>query len=116
VTEGTADSYARDVIDTLNGGKALKQFVTGEYVVERSVAIIDALRRGEVPYKLLPVGKPASVFPKLEDGLRVTMNPAGFSRYDGFANWVNSLDVAAIMAVFKDYEPLATAALVEDGC
>ena len=33
VTEGTADSYARDVIDTLNGGKALKQFVAGDYVV-----------------------------------------------------------------------------------
>jgi hypothetical protein len=51
----------------------------------------------------------------LEDGLRVTMNPAGFSRYDGFANWVNSLDVAAIMAVFKDYESLATAVLSRMG-
>ena len=115
VTEGTADSYAREVIDTLNGGKALKQFVAGDYVVERSVAIIDALRRGEVPYKLLPVGKPASVFPTLEDGVRVTMNPAGFARYDGFANWVNSLDVAAIMAVFNDYESLATTALSRMG-
>jgi hypothetical protein len=115
VTEETADSFAREVIDSLNGGKALKQFVAGDYVVERSVAIVDALRRGEVPYKLLPVGKPASVFPTLEDGVRVTMNPTGFTRYDGFANWVNSLDVAAIMAVFNDYESLATTALSRMG-
>lgn len=115
VTEETADSFAREVIDSLNGGKALKQFVAGDYVVERSVAIVDALRRGEVPYKLLPVGKPASVFPTLEDGVRVTMNPIGFARYDGFANWVNSLDVAAIMAVFNDYESMATTALSRMG-
>jgi len=115
VTEETADDYAREIIDSLNGGKALKQFVAGNYVVERTVAIIDALRRGEVPYKLLPVGKPASGFPISDDGLRVTMNPAGFSRYDAFANWVNSLSVDAIIAAFNDYEPLATAALSNMG-
>ena len=115
VTEETADSYAREIIDSINGGKALKQFVAGNYVVERTVAIVDALRRGEVPYKLLPVGKPASAFPISDDGLRVTMDPAGFARYDAFANWVNSLDVDAIIATFNDYESLATAALANMG-
>ena len=115
VTEETADDYAREIIDSLNGGKALKQFVAGNYVVERTVAIVDALRRGEVPYKLLPVGKPASAFPISDDGLRVTMNPAGFARYDAFANWVNSLSVDAIIAAFNDYEVLATAALSNMG-
>jgi hypothetical protein len=115
VTEETADSYAREIIDSINGGKALQQFVAGNYVVERTVAITDALRRGEVPYKLLPVGKPASAFPISDDGLRVTMNPAGFARYDAFANWVNSLDVDAIIAAFNDYESLATAALANMG-
>ena len=115
VTEETADDYAREIVDSLNGGKALKQFVAGNYVVERTVAIVDALRRGEVPYKLLPVGKPASAFPISDDGLRVTMDPAGFSRYDGFANWVNSLDIDATVAAFNDYELLATAALSNMG-
>ena len=115
VTEETADDYAREIVDSLNGGKALKQFVAGNYVVERTVAIVDALRRGEVPYKLLPVGKPASAFPISDDGLRVTMDPAGFSRYDGFANWVNSLDIDATVAAFNDYELLATTALSNMG-
>ena len=79
------------------------------------MAIVDALRRGEVPYKLLPVGKPASAFPISDDGLRVTMDPAGFARYDAFANWVNSLDVDGIIAAFNDYESLATAALANMG-
>ena len=74
VTEETADAYARETIESVNGGKALAQFVAGDYIVERAVAIVDALRRGEVPYKLLPVGRPSKPFPISDDGLRVTMD------------------------------------------
>ena len=45
VTEETADTYARESIESVNGGKALAQFVAGDYIVERAVAIVDALRR-----------------------------------------------------------------------
>ena len=115
VTEETADDYARQIIDTVNGGKALTQFVAGDYIVERSVAIIDAMRRGEVPYKLLPVGRPSNTFPINDNGLRVTMDPAGFSRYDGFAQWVNSIDVTAVVGLMRDYDAIATKALAQMG-
>ena len=115
VTEETADTYARESIESVNGGKALAQFVAGDYIVERAVAIVDALRRGEVPYKLLPVGRPSKPFPISDDGLRVTMDPSGFSRYDGFAQWVNGIDVLAIVELLNDYEQIATEALSRMG-
>ena len=115
VTEKTADSYARESIESVNGGKALAQFVAGDYIVERAVAIVDALRRGEVPYKLLPVGRPSKPFPISDDGLQVTMDPSGFSRYDGFAQWVSGIDVLAIVDLLKDYEQIATEALFRMG-
>ncbi len=115
VTEETGDRYARESIDAVNGGKALAQFVAGDYVVERAVAIIDALRRGEVPYKLLPVGKPSTTFPISDDGLRVTLDAAGFSRYDGFAQWVGGLDTTALVSLLNDYEIIATQALTRMG-
>ena len=79
------------------------------------MAIVDALRRGEVPYKLLPVGRPSKPFPISDDGLRVTMDPSGFSRYDGFAQWVNGIDVLAIVELLNDYEQIATEALSRMG-
>lgn len=115
VTEETADTYARETIETVNGGKALAQFVAGDYIVERAVAIVDALRGGEVPYKLLPVGRPSKPFPVSDDGLRVTMDPSGFNRYDGFAQWVNGIDVMAIIELLNDYESIATEALSRMG-
>ena len=115
VSEETGDQYARESIDGVNGGKALAQFVAGDYVVERAVAIIDALRRGEVPYKLLPVGKPSTTFPISDNGLRVTLDTAGFSRYDGFAQWVGGLDTPALVSLLNDYEMIATQALTRMG-
>ena len=115
VTEETADVYARDMVESLNGGKALAQFVAGDYIVERAVAIVDAMRRGEVPYKLLPVSRPSKPFPISDDGLRVTMDPSGFSRYDGFAQWVNGIDVLAIIELLNDYEQISTEALSRMG-
>jgi hypothetical protein len=115
VTEETADAYARETIESVNGGKALAQFVAGDYIVERAVAIVDALRRGEVPYKLLPVGRPSKPFPISDDGLRVTMDPSGFSRYDVFAQWVNGIDVLAIVELLSEYEQIATEALSRMG-
>ena len=115
VSEETGDQYARESIDAVNGGKALAQFVAGDYVVERAVAIIDALRRGEVPCKLLPVGKPSTSFPISDNGLRVTLDTAGFSRYDGFAQWVGGLDTPALVSLLNDYEMIATQALTRMG-
>jgi hypothetical protein len=115
VTEETADAYARETIESVNGGKALAQFVAGDYIVERAVAIVDAIRRGEVPYKLLPVGRPSKPFPITDDGLRVTMDPSGFSRYDVFAQWVNGIDVLAIVYLLNEYEQIATEALYRMG-
>ncbi|MDA8656374.1 DUF3014 domain-containing protein [Luminiphilus sp.] len=115
VSEETGDQYARESIDAVNGGKALAQFVAGDYVVERAVAIIDALRRGEVPYKLLPVGKPSTTFPISDNGLRVTLDTAGFSRYDGFVQWVGGLNTPALVSLLNDYEIIATQALTRMG-
>jgi hypothetical protein len=115
VTEETADAYARETIESVNGGKALAQFVAGDYIVERAVAIVDALRRGEVPYKLLPVGRPSKPFPISDDGLRVTMDSSGCSRYDVFTQWVNGIDVLAIVELLNEYEQIATEALSRMG-
>ena len=115
VSEETGDQYARESIDAVNGGKALAPFVAGDYVVERAVAITDALRRGEVPYKLLPVGKPSTSFPISDNGLRVTLDTAGFSRYDGFAQWVGGLNTPALVSLLNDYEMIATQALTRIG-
>jgi hypothetical protein len=54
-------------------------------------------------------------FPISDNGLRVTLDAAGFSRYDGFSQWVGGLDTTALVSLLNDYEMIATQALTRMG-
>lgn len=81
-----------------------QQFASKPNAIERSVAIADILRQGEVPYKLLPVARPKQKFPFADNGLAVTMDPAGFARYDGLTNTLSKLDVNTTITLFREYQ------------
>ena len=111
ITAETADEEARRIVDSLNAGKPAAQFVAGDYVVERSVALADHLRRGEVPYTLIPVSRPKQPFKILDDGLRVTIHPDSFERYDPFAQWIDGIDAEALVATYRKFSTVAAGAL-----
>ena len=111
ITADTADEEARRVVDNLNAGNPAAQFVAGDYVVERAVALADHLRRGEVPYTLIPVSRPKQPFKILDDGLRVTIHPDSFERYDPFAQWIDGIDAEALVATYRKFSTVAAGAL-----
>lgn len=79
-------------------------FISAPNLIERLVAIIDNLRQGFVPYKLLPVGRPEVAFSFVDDGLGVTMNPTGFERYDGLARLISEIDTNTLVDAFTSVE------------
>ena len=106
ITLAESDGVIAEGLPAMNSGPLGEQFVMRPNNVERGIAIIDNLRQGAVPYKLLPVGRPNGAFAFQDNGLAVTMNPAGFSRYDALANTVAGIDVEATLAL---YDVLAVA-------
>lgn len=99
-----ADSLLTGDVQPLNGGAVIEQFVAQPNILERSTGIVDTLRQGSVPYKLLPVGRPETKFPFRDDGAGVTMDPVGFERYNGLASVVNKLDTSAAVDLYGSYE------------
>ena len=79
-------------------------FISAPTLIERLVAIIDNLRQGFVPYKLLPVGRPEVAFSFVDDGLGVTMNPTGFARYDGLTQLISEIDTDTLVNTFTSVE------------
>ena len=110
ITLADSDAVVTAEVEKLNGGPLATQFVQRPNTVERAVAIVDNLRQGAVPYKLLPVGRPGKAFPFQDNGLAVTMNPEGFARYDGLANAIAALDVPAIVGLYEWLSPAVTEA------
>lgn len=102
-----SDVVLAEQIPQLNGGELGEQFVMQPNRLERGAAIVDNLRQGSVPYKLLPAGRPTKPFPFQDNGLAVTMDPSGFTRYDGLAATIDGLDVSATLALYDLLSPAA---------
>ena len=100
ISLGESDEVLAEAMTSINAGDLGDQFIMRPNGLERGVAIVDNLRQGAVPYKLLPVGRPSKAFPFTDNGLAVTMDPAGFERYNGLADTVAGIDVPATLALY----------------
>lgn len=100
ISLGESDGVLAETMASINAGQLGDQFIMRPNGLERGVAIVDNLRQGAVPYKLLPVGRPSKAFPFTDNGLAVTMDPAGFERYNGLADTVAGIDVPATLAIY----------------
>lgn len=110
ITLADSDAVMAAEVAKLNGGPLATQFVQRPNTVERAVAIVDNVRQGAVPYKLLPVGRPGKAFPFQDNGLAVTINAEGFARYDGLASAIAALDVPAMIGLYELLSPAVTEA------
>ncbi len=95
---------------TFSPNPLIATFVSAPNLIERLVAIIDNLRQGFVPYKLLPVGRPEASFSFVDDGLGVTINPKSFDRYDGLAQLISDIDTDALVGAYTAFEVAANEA------
>ena len=93
ISLGESDGVLAETMASINAGQLGEQFIMRPNGLERGVAIVDNLRQGAVPYKLLPVGRPSKAFPFSDNGLAVTMDPVGFERYNGLADTIAGIDV-----------------------
>ena len=100
ISLGESDGVLAETMASINAGQLGDQFIIRPNGLERGVAIVDNLRQGAVPYKLLPVGRPSKAFSFTDNGLAVTMDPAGFERYNGLADTVTGIDVPATLALY----------------
>ena len=101
-----SDDAVRDAIGSIPLGNAGQQYLMPGNIIERSASLIYLMAQGDVPYKLLPVARPKGAFPISDDGTRVTVDPSGFARYDAMGQWLQSLDINALLAALDWLLPL----------
>ena len=102
-----SDELVREAIGRLGGGIVATQFSRASNLLERAVSLTDNLAAGNVPYRLVPIAPPKKPFPIQDDGLRVTVDPEGYRRFDGFADWVHGLDAIAIVSAYQRFSAFA---------
>lgn len=101
-----SDDAVRDAVADIPLGTAGQQYLLPGNIIERSASAIYLMAEGQVPYKLLPIARPKAAFPITDDGLKVTADAAGYARYDALAEWLESLDIKALLSALDWLLPL----------
>ena len=101
-----SDDPVRDALGDIPMGTIGQQYLIPSNIIERSASLIYLTSKGDVPYKLLPVARPAKPFSISDDGTQVVADASGFARYDSLAQWLESLDLSTILLSLQPFLPL----------
>ena len=101
-----SDDAVRDAVGDIPLGTTGQQYLIPGNIIERSASLIYLMAQGDVPYNLLPVSRPKAAFPISDDGTQVVTDPAGFERYDAMTQWLQGLDLAALLSSLESFIPL----------
>ena len=86
-----------------------------DFLLQRSVAILDGLSKGTLLYKLMPFARPQQAFIADKQGQALSMGTANFSRYDAFTQGILAIDSQQAAAFFHWTRPLLETAYSELG-
>lgn len=110
-----SDSLTREQLAAVGLGPELDQLEAEENLIQLGTALIDGFSRGVVQYKLLPVKRPSEVFAVEMKGQQLYMDPAGYARYDEYAEAIATLDAQALVGSFHRMRPLFEQAYAQLG-
>lgn len=110
-----SDSLMREQLAAAGMGPELDQLEAEENLIQLGTALIDGFSRGVVQYKLLPVKRPSQPFGVLIEGQQLYMDPAGYARYDEYAEAIATLDTQALVGSFHRMRPLYEQAYAQLG-
>jgi hypothetical protein len=101
-----SDPIVREQLAAAGLGPELDRLREQQNLIQQGTALIDGFSRGLVLRKLLPIDPPKLPFPVAEEGNQPFMDPAGYSRYNDYAEAIATLDTAALVDDFHTMRPL----------
>lgn len=101
-----SDELMRQQLSAAGVGPELDRLEQQQNLVQQGTALIDGFSRGLVLRKLLPLDPPAGAFSVAEEEGQAYMDPAGYSRYDDYAEAIATLDTRALVDNFHLMRPL----------
>ena len=106
LTLETSDEELRVELAEAGDSDLLNAVLTNDDLVQRSASMIDGMSRGVLLGKVLPVTPPKGKFTTLSEQGNEYMDPAGYERYDSYAQSIETLDSDTLVSAFHRFRPL----------
>ncbi len=91
---------------TLLPAKNDVSLISPQNIINRFVVFTDNLAHGKVIKSFSPLRKPKAPFAVLESQNSMILDPAGYKRYDLYANIIDKLDLNMVMKEYQRFMPL----------
>lgn len=106
LTLETSDDELRVELAGAGDSDLLIAVLTNDDLVQRSASMIDGMSRGILLGKVLPVAPPKGKFTTITEQGNEYMDPAGYERYDSYAQSIEALDTDTLASTFHRFRPL----------
>jgi hypothetical protein len=99
------DPLVRDLVGKLSSRPELAAWLATDGLIRTFVVCVDNVAAGATPARHLPVLQPKTAFKAEAQGRGFVTDPRSFSRYDGLAGTVASLDPAGLARTYSMLKP-----------
>ncbi len=101
-----SDPLVRETLAGPLSDSVFAQALRQDDLLERGTAFIDAAGNGSVLNKVFPLPQPEGKFEVKEEAGKLTVDPATYARYDGYAAAIGALDPDTLATAFHEFRPL----------
>jgi hypothetical protein len=106
LTSADGDAILRQQLSAAGADAMLKKLASGDYPLDLSAALVDGMGRGIILRKMLPLERPKQAFSVDQEGDTLYMSNASYSRYDGYTDAINALNISVLVETFDTLRPL----------
>jgi hypothetical protein len=106
LTLDNSDPLVRDTLAPYAAEGLPSRLLGHSNLLERSVAAMDAVRRGVVPTKVFNLPKPNGAFRVQQVGGRTVIDPSSYRRYDGIVDAIVATPVEPLAEAFQSFRSL----------
>ena len=110
-----SDEFSRETLAPLSGNDDYAQWLGSDNLLQKAVAFMDGLSRGNVVRKGLPVQPPEGSFKVVREEDRIWMDESNYARYDRLTATFTSISPEALAKAFHQLRPLLEMAYEELG-
>ena len=87
-------------------GTRILSILTPEELVRKTVLWTENARQGKLSRKYPPIEPPKSAFKVSKNGEVMTLDSAGYDRFDGYIDLLEAIDSEQLVSLYRHYYPL----------
>jgi hypothetical protein len=105
-----SDEFARNVLAPLSAEEEFALWLQTENLLQKAVAFIDGLSKGNLLKKVIPVQPPKGKFNVIREEDRIWLDETNYERYDGLTALFTGISPETLGQVFHTLRPLLESA------